>query len=143
MKRNIKNIVIHCTATSIKTKLQSIRDYWKNKLGWKNPGYHYIIDYLGNITPLLPESKIANGVKGHNAESIHISYIGGIDFEGKPYDTRSYAQELAMFELIVKLSVKHPKARILGHRDFKGVNKACPSFDVTGWLKSFIPKFQS
>lgn len=143
MKRNIKNIVIHCTATGIKAKLESIKNYWKNKLGWKSPGYHYIIDYLGNVTQLLSESKIANGVKGHNSESIHISYIGGIDFEGKAYDTRSYAQEVSMFDLIVKLSTKYPNAQILGHRDFQGVKKDCPSFDVKAWLKSFTPRFES
>lgn len=143
MKRKIKNIVIHCTGTDIKAKVDSIKSYWKDKLGWKRPGYHYIIDYLGNVHQLLAESKVSNGVKGHNSESLHISYIGGIDFEGKPYDTRSYAQELSMFDLIIKLSVKYPEATILGHRDFKGVSESCPSFDVKTWLKKFTPRFES
>jgi N-acetylmuramoyl-L-alanine amidase len=42
-----------------------------------------------------------------------------------------------MFSLIVKLSNKYPKAEILGHRDFPGVAKACPSFDVKSWLKDY------
>jgi hypothetical protein len=30
---------------------------------------------------------------------------------------------------------------ILGHRDFPGVTKRCPSFDVREWLNAYMPEF--
>ena len=52
--RNINYIAIHCTATQPEASIASIQNYWKNNLGWKNPGYHYIIDRFGNVVNLLP-----------------------------------------------------------------------------------------
>lgn len=136
--RKINHIVIHCTATSIRAKVWSVVNYWKEKLGWKNPGYHYLIAYDGEIFQLQPEDKPSNGVKGHNSDSIHISYIGGVDEDGQPMDTRSAEQVEAMLKLIIDIRTRHPHAEVLGHRDFKGVNKACPSFDVKKWAEPML-----
>lgn len=133
--RTINNIVLHCTATQPEAKVEAIRNYWKNSLGWKSPGYHYVIEADGTINHLHPEDKPSNGVAGHNANSIHISYIGGIDALGKAKDTRTAAQKEAMLKLLLNIKLRYPAARILGHRDFPGVAKACPSFDVAAWLK--------
>lgn len=136
--RAIKYLVVHCTATPIDTKVESIQRYWQNNLKWKNPGYHYIIEYDGTIVQLQPESKPSNGVKHHNANSLHLSYIGGIDEDGSPKDTRSEAQQLSMLKLLLVLKTSYPGAIVLGHRDFSGVAKACPSFDVSEWLEVSI-----
>lgn len=139
-KRNIKYIVIHCTATPSNTTLQSIKRYWKEQRGWGDTaGYHYIIEADGEVTLLTPEDKNSNGVYKHNSECINIAYIGGIDKQGKPKDTRSKAQEDALFNLIVELTEKYKEASVLGHRDFPEVKKACPSFDVKTWLANYTP----
>lgn len=138
--RNIKHIVIHCTATPPATTLESIKKYWKEVRGWKDvPGYHYIILNDGEVVKLLDEKKNCNGVYKHNSTCISVAYIGGIDKQGKPKDTRSRAQENAMFDLIVELTERYSKADVLGHRDFPGVAKACPSFDVKSWLSNYKP----
>ena len=134
--REIKYIVIHCTATSRYTKVQSILNYWKDVLKWKNPGYHFLIDYKGVTHSLLSIDKIANGVAGYNSNSIHISYIGGVDSKGKALDTRSESQKVEMLRNITRLKSMFPSAIIKGHRDFPNVKKECPSFDVATWLKS-------
>ena len=134
MKRNIQFIVVHCTASNPDAKVRDIQHYWEENLKWKNPGYHYLIKRDGQIVQLQDESLIANGVKGNNHNSIHLSYIGGIDKDGKPKDTRTSEQQEAMFEKLMELSEKYHKAKIVGHRDFPGVKKACPSFDVRSWL---------
>lgn len=139
MKRNIHYIVVHCTATPPDTTIESIKRYWKENLKWKNPGYHYIILRSGEIMTLLLEQQVANGVKGYNKNSIHISYVGGVDKDNKPFDNRTGAQIHAMFNKLVSLSEKYPNAIILGHRDFPGVTKMCPSFDVEEWLKNYTP----
>lgn len=138
--RNIKYIVIHCTATSPLTTIESIQRYWREVKGWKDtPGYHYLIKPDGEIVKLLDESKNSYGVYAHNSECISISYIGGIDKNGKAKDTRTRKQEVAMFNKIVELTERYPNAIVLGHRDFPGVKKACPSFDVKQWLASYTP----
>jgi N-acetylmuramoyl-L-alanine amidase len=139
MTRKIEYIVVHCTATQPDTKIENIKKYWKEVLHWNNPGYHYIVRRDGVIIPILSEDKVANGVAGYNAQSIHISYIGGVDKEGKPCDNRTPQQQSALFEKLVELSEKYPGAKIQGHRDFPGVKKACPSFDVKTWLAAYQP----
>jgi N-acetylmuramoyl-L-alanine amidase len=139
MKRNIKYIVVHCTATPVHATIQSIQDYWRNHLGWKSPGYHYIIKRNGQVVRLQDEAKIANGVAGFNTSSIHLSYIGGVDKDNKPTDNRTTEQKDAMFDLIMRLSHTYPNAEIKGHRDFPNVHKDCPSFNVNQWLKNHVP----
>ena len=139
-KRNIKYIVIHCTGTQQTSTLESIRSYWKNERGWGDtPGYHYLVNPDGEIIQLLDESENSNGVYKHNSECINIAYKGGIDKQGKPVDNRTRAQQNAMFDKIVELSNRYPGAEILGHRDFAGVKKACPCFDVKAWLRNYEP----
>lgn len=128
--RQVDYIVIHCTATIPEATVQGILNYWRDEKGWNNPGYHILIDKYGKQYELQSFDKIANGVKGFNHNSIHISYIGGIDSEGNPEDTRTTAQRAAIYEAIRKAIDYAGYVRILGHRDFPGVTKSCPSFDA-------------
>ncbi len=128
--RDIKYIAIHCTATPQNTKVESILNYWRNNLGWKNPGYHFIILPNGSYQNLLPIDQVANGVAGYNSVSIHISYIGGIDTNGRPLDNRTNEQKRALIRLIMDMKAKFPKAIVQGHRDFPNVKKSCPSFNA-------------
>ena len=132
--RRIDYIVLHCTATNQIVTIESIKSYWKNVLKWKKPGYQLIIQPNGTPVRLAPDSQVCNGVAGHNANSIHISYIGGIDSKGRPFDNRTQSQRETMRTLVDSYMKMYPNAKVLGHRDF-GANKACPSFDVATWLK--------
>ncbi|WP_126244327.1 N-acetylmuramoyl-L-alanine amidase [Chitinophaga rhizosphaerae] len=136
--RNIKYIVLHCTATQPFASVEAIQRYWKEQLKWKSPGYHYIISANGGVKQLADESDVTNGVQGFNQASVHVSYIGGIDEKGDPKDTRTPEQLEAMKALVKKLKAKYPTAKILGHRDFPRVKKACPSFDVADWISKLI-----
>jgi len=102
-------------------------------LNWRSPGYHFIIERDGTIVDNWPIAKPSNGAKGHNHDSIHISYIGGIDANGKPKDNRTKEQRKAMAELVNRLAKQFPDAKVLGHRDFPNVAKACPCFDAKKW----------
>lgn len=138
--RNIKYIVVHCTATPTTTTIESIKKYWKEVRNWGDiPGYHYLIQRDGNVLNLLDESKNSNGVYLHNSACINLAYLGGVDQQNKPIDNRSEAQKHAMFDLIVSLTEKYPQAIVLGHRDFPDVHKACPCFDVKQWLSEYEP----
>jgi len=126
--RAIRVICVHCSATSQTTKIESIQKYWKEKLRWVNVGYHLIIEGNGSVTRLAPDSAVTNGVAGHNANSLHVAYIGGIDSLGRPLDNRTQAQKEALLRVIKEWKRLYPAAVIRGHRDF--ANKACPSFDA-------------
>lgn len=131
MKREIDYIAIHSTATQPDTKVESILNYWKEVLKWNNPGYHILIDRFGVDHQLQDFDKIANGVRGFNHNSIHISYIGGVDKEFKPKDTRTDAQKVSIMNAIYDVfKYAGYDLQILGHRDFPNVKKACPSFDA-------------
>lgn len=128
--RDIKYIVIHCTATPQTTTVKSILNYWKTGLKWKNPGYHLIVKPNGDYERLASDETVCNGVSGHNTNSIHISYIGGVDSKGKGLDNRTVEQKCVLLTLIKTMKAKYPNAIVQGHRDFKGVNKECPSFNA-------------
>jgi N-acetylmuramoyl-L-alanine amidase len=128
--RNIKYIAVHCTATAQTAKIEAIQNYWREHLGWTMPGYHFIVKADGTAVNLLPIEQVSNGVKDYNSVSINISYIGGIDKNGVPKDTRTPQQKATLLELLKKYKKQFPNAIIQGHRDFPNVKKACPSFDA-------------
>jgi N-acetylmuramoyl-L-alanine amidase len=128
--RDIKYIVIHCTATQPNATKQAILNYWKDILKWKTVGYHRLIDNNGVIHELAKYEDVTNGVKGFNSVSIHFSYIGGIDEKGKPKDTRTPKQKESLLYLIKQAKKQFPGAIVQGHKDFEGVKKACPSFEA-------------
>ena len=134
--RSIKYLAVHCTATSQKTSISAIQSYWKNQLGWKMPGYHFIIKPDGEIVNLLPIEQVSNGVQGFNSQIINISYIGGVDSKNVPLDTRTPQQKASLLKLLKELKQKFPTAIIQGHRDFPNVKKACPSFDAKNEYKN-------
>lgn len=142
--RQIKFIVLHCTAGPQNQTVASIRNWWRSQ-GWTKPGYHRLIAADGTIHELAPYAEITNGVAGYNANSIHISYIGGM-VAGRPADNRTPAQREAMRTLVEEAANLFPNAIILGHRDFSPDKnrdgeitpdewmKSCPAFSVKAWL---------
>jgi N-acetylmuramoyl-L-alanine amidase len=85
-----------------------------------------------------PQDAVGAHVEGHNHQSIGICLVGGVsedDFT-KAENNFTPRQFEALEILIRKLRRQYPSAVIQGHRDFPGVHKACPSFDVKEWLRS-------
>jgi N-acetylmuramoyl-L-alanine amidase len=78
---------------------------------------------------MAQDSQVCNGVAGHNANSLHVSYIGG-----QHTDDRTEAQNISLIVILRQWKTAYPDAEILGHRDFPGVRKECPRFDVKKWL---------
>ena len=89
-----------------------------------------IITPDGVITQLLDENLVSNGVAGYNSEIVNVCYIGGVDPNNVPHDTRTIAQKNSLLTLLKRLKKKYSGAIIQGHHDFPGVAKACPSFNA-------------
>lgn len=126
--RNITMAFAHCTASHQTATVQSILNYWENVRKWKNPGYHIIVTPDKGWTMLQPFELQSNGVLNYNANSVHISYIGGIDKKGKPVDNRTESQKQIMRAFFEAWKVKVPRIQIYGHRD--KAKKACPCFEA-------------
>ena len=127
--RKINKIIIHCSAT---IEGQSITadtiDQWHKKRGWRGIGYHYVIGLDGLIEYGRMVDEIGAHVKSMNADSIGICYIGGLDADKEPKDTRTLEQKESLLDLLKTLKRLRPAATIHGHNEF--ANKACPCFNV-------------
>lgn len=130
-RRRIDAIVVHCTATKPGQDLtvEDVRRMHKEK-GWSDIGYHYLIRLDGRIEKGRDVDIIGAHVSGHNAHTIGVCYVGGLDANGKPYDTRTENQKASLLSLLMMLRKTYPKAVIKGHRDYPNVKKACPCFNA-------------
>lgn len=143
----IDAIVIHCTATRAGKSFRAKDiDRWHKAQGWKCIGYNFVIGIDGKIEegrPLTMDGAHCKqaGQSGspYNKHSIGIVYVGGIDKNGKPADTRTPAQKKAMVELVYNLLDKIPDIKeIIGHNEVS--KKDCPCFDVRAEFPSVIIK---
>ena len=128
--RQINEIIVHCTATKEgqNFKVDDI-NRWHKQRGWNMIGYHYVVYLDGTIHQGRSEDQIGAHCLKHNTNSIGVVYVGGLDNEGRPKDTRTEAQKKGLRQILTELKRKYPKASIHSHKDF--APKACPSFDAT------------
>lgn len=155
----IDAIVVHCSATKLGQdigKKEIIQMHLQR--GFSTIGYNYIIRIDGTIeigrslqiAGAHCNSKGFSGVS-YNRHSIGICYVGGLDAQGNPADTRTPKQKKTMAGLIKKLCAEYEIVEVLGHRDTSpdldddGIVephewiKECPCFDVRAEYP-FIPE---
>lgn len=129
--RKLTEIIIHCSATKEGSnfKADDIRRWHMQGNGWKDIGYHYVVDLDGIIEQGRPLDQAGAHTSGRNATTVGICYIGGLDVLGKAKDTRTAAQKAAIERLVKSLKVCFPTiTKVRGHRDYAA--KACPCFDA-------------
>lgn len=124
-----KFIMIHCTATPAgREHTVAEIDRWHRAKGFKEIGYHFVIHLDGTIEVGRPITRVGAHCYGWNSSSIGIAYIGGLDANGKPADTRTPEQKQAIQKLVNNIKTILPIRRVLGHNEVAA--KACPCFDV-------------
>ena len=136
-KRVIKEIIVHCTATREGQNVTvSDVDKWHRSQGWNCIGYHYLVYLDGSVhagrdvdVDGAHAGKNNKDGKNHNKNSIAVCYVGGLDANGKPKDTRTVSQKIALVQLLKQLRVLYPSATIVGHNYWSTI-KACPCFDA-------------
>ena len=148
--KTIDAIVIHCSATRAGQDVRaSDIDKWHRERGFAMIGYNYVIDLDGTVEkgrPLTMDGAHCNtaGLSGkvYNKHSIGICYVGGLDKHGRPADTRTPAQKMALVKLVNELMSTYPIVEVIGHRDASPDKngdgkitqnewvKTCPCFDV-------------
>ena len=147
--RKIDSIIIHCSATKVGQDFTAADiDRWHRERGFNGIGYHYVVCLDGRLERGRDISLAGAHCKGWNEHSIGICYIGGLDVNGHPADTRTKAQKRVLYQLIMDLQKEYGILQVLGHRDTSpdlnedGVIEAneyvkvCPCFDVKEFLRS-------
>ena len=130
--REVRLLVIHCSATRYDRDfpVEALRSSHKAR-GFADIGYHFYITRDGELHRCRPVNQIGAHAAGWNDKSIGICYEGGLDEQGRPADTRTYAQRCTLTDLLRQLRRDYPEARILGHYQLSPyIRKACPCFDA-------------
>lgn len=129
-QRGITEIIVHCSATKRGQNVTTQQiDQWHKQRGFRCIGYHYVVYLDGSVHQGRNVDEAGAHCTGHNAHSIGVCYIGGLDNDAKtPADTRTLAQKAALLDLIKRLKRIYPKATVHGHNTY--ANKYCPCFDA-------------
>jgi len=132
----VKYLTIHCAATpeGRHVSADTISKWDQAKFG--QTSYHWVIELDGKAVRTLRDDQKGAHVGGANSGNIGICYVGGCDKAMNPKDTRTAAQNEALRTLVRTYRDRYPNLIVMGHRNWPGVKKACPSFDVTAWLKA-------
>jgi len=143
--RKIETLFLHCSAT------QEGKDYkaadinrWHKAQGWACIGYHYVIDLDGTIEKGRDIEEVGAHCKGYNSYSIAICYIGGLDENNKPKDTRTKQQKESLYKLVNELMIKFniPLQKVYCHYQMNP-KKACPCFRIEDFNREFKEYFSN
>lgn len=142
-KQNIDAIVIHCTASKAGQDIRAADiDKQHQERGFAMIGYNYVIDLDGTVEigrPLTRYGAHCNtpGLSGmsYNKHSIGIVYVGGLDENGNPADTRTPEQKMALANLVYRLIDEYPIIEVIGHRDASPDKNKNGIIEQNEWIK--------
>lgn len=154
MPRDIKLLVIHCSATpNGRWTTTADINQWHRDRGFRrapaalvglNPklgaiGYHHVIYTNGAVATGRGHGEAGAHAVGHNAPSIGICLVGTDRYSFEQWDSlRRLVQQLCLQYRIAQApaDVKDPRGLrgVIGHREIPGVAKLCPGFSVRDWL---------
>lgn len=142
--RKINKIIVHCSATQEGRDIATseIRRWHLNR-GWRDIGYHFVIQRDGTIDEGRPIEQTGAHTKGHNYDSIGVCYIGGVEAEKKKgkwiaKDTRTDEQKDSLVDLLLRLKDCYG-GTIYGHNDFS--SKSCPCFNAKEEYENISHRF--
>lgn len=135
--RQINKIYVHCSATKPSQDIDAATiKKWHLARNFSDIGYHHVIKRDGTVEEGRPESRSGAHVKGHNADSIGICLVGGINDRGGADANFTFEQYVALAALLRDVQQRYDLSStdVSGHREV--ANKACPSFDIHAFLEN-------
>lgn len=145
VRTNTDGIVVHCSATDPdwhgRITVDDI-ERWHIERGFDQIGYHLYIDRDGVLHEGRPLHLVGAHVQGHNNSTVGICLEGGVEVERNAHTgavtfrsvpNYTHQQFTTLGSVIYILRQLYPLADVKGHRDYVGVIKQCPSFDVQLW----------
>lgn len=126
--RNIEKIIFHHTATKPNQDVHvpDIRR-WHRERGFSDIGYHFVVCRDGSIELGRPIELAGAHCYRHNADSIGVAYVGGLNAAGKVEFNPTSAQLVTLNWLLPSLC-KLYQAKLYGHRDLAATK--CPGIDI-------------
>lgn len=134
----VTEIILHCADTrpdwmagrSIAEKVAEIRRWHVQQRGWRDIGYHWVIDRDGKVALGRKETEIGAHVEGHNRGTIGICLLGGYGASADdPFEKNfTFAQRGAVLNLLDEIKGRAAIRRVSGHNDYAA--KACPGFGI-------------
>lgn len=157
--RQINAIVVHgaWTKPGLDIGVETIRKWHTDPKeqggrGWSDVGYHFVIRRDGTQELGRPIEKPGAHVAGHNEDSLGICLVGGREDEtpdtaGLPEEIKqeilwefNYTREQISSLIVLVDSLRDlygRRVKVLGHRDYPGVVKRCPGFDVQAFFATY------
>ena len=125
-------IIIHCSATKNGKSLSvdTIRK-WHLKRGWKDIGYHGVIDIDGTWTQGRPNNVQGAGVLGENKNTLHICLVGDTKFSIEQFKT--LGRKIDAYKMIYSIKDE----QIFTHAQFPSAvkqGKTCPNIPINNLL---------
>lgn len=142
----VREIIVHCSATRpewmagrpLAEKVAEIRRWHMQDRGWKDIGYHWIIDRPGGVMHGRPETVIGAHTADNNKNrgTLGICLIGGHGSAATDAFAAHFTvqQDLTLRQMISAISLRTAIDRVTGHNDHTAA-KACPGFKVAPWFK--------
>lgn len=149
MSRSITEINVHCSATrpgwmaerTGADRIAEIRRWHVQTNGWRDIGYHYLIDRDGQVYDGRPVAQPGAFEPKVNANAIGICLLGGYAAAATDAFEQHYTPDQgdALRGLVDSLREQHPGIRrVTGHNDYAA--KGCPGFKVQRWLDRKPPQ---
>lgn len=146
-------ITIHCSASKPNQKWGAVEvDRMHRANGWLCIGYHFVIDRDGVIHRGRPTDVRGAHCKheGRNDTHVSVCLIGGVSARpkkhvpGSPWNgsdaecnfTPTQLTSLSALKDFLQDHYGLTDDDVEGHRDVRGVSKACPSFNVRKWVET-------
>ena len=133
-----------CSADDLeegKDQVYWIQDFHQNGRGWKDIGYHFLVDRVGNIYQGRPETVIGAHVGGANTGNIGVCLLGCYhppeDNCSQEITPESRQSIVELFSWVSDTYGQSPTL-LLGHRDYFG-STACPGDNI--WIE--LPRYRA
>jgi N-acetylmuramoyl-L-alanine amidase len=147
--RPISEIIIHCSATRpewmfdrpLDDKVREIRRWHVNDRGWRDIGYHILIDRNGKVANGRPIDQVGAHTQGKNTGTVGVCLIGGhgSSERDKFADHFTPQQEATLRKVLADLLKTYPGiTKVSGHNQYAA--KACPGFNVPSWYAKARPQ---
>jgi N-acetylmuramoyl-L-alanine amidase len=143
VSRPLSEVIVHCTATrpdwwagrSTADKVAEVRRWHMQGNGWRNIGYHLLIDRNGTVAFGRPLAETGTHTMGRNPGTIGVALFGGHGSASTDRfgDHFTPEQDAALRRVLAALQAHYGPLAVTGHNQWAA--KACPGFNVPKWLK--------
>lgn len=130
---------LHCSDTPPSMHVGEVEiRRWHLERGWADIGYNIVIRRSGRTEIGRPLDYRGAHVAGFNHRALGICLVGGrAENSTAPEDNFTPRQFDALADTLRFCWWIWPGARVVGHREFPGVAKACPVFSIEQFLQRY------